>query len=538
MTVVLKSVSNKPLDVGRRQSLTLQVTSDEAESVTVVIPLGPGGAALMTEDEFKALEIDFDPPDTQLTPTTRDGAARLRLVGDAEIAGELCLHDFLVTTAGTVEIRVDDHDGKTLATTQVKKASTPPRIERFEAAPYNLPRGGTVKLTWEIRPDPGDDLELFIDENRLDLRARALTRQVSGLTDVTLSLRNKAGQAIAQRQLRIHAFGRSGFDGYQLTIPAGSPRKIMGIHAGDGFLCVLLREDNAFASLWKTANGFSDSWGMWREEHWQSGGSAPSPLRIPLLAARRPGVIFQDRLWLIGGDWCHPDRPLSRVGSYDFQADGSFRDEVAPWPARMGHAVIRTDDRHIWVAGGWRQGGGALNDIWQFNGTNWTKLPAPPWRPRCLFGAAATATDVWIAGGFDVPGGKTYDDIWCFSKSKKEWKKIDPILREKEDRQYVAGSLFVLRDIPYALTVEYDPNASEYLVFLRKIYNSDGKWAKEVYEVKDEHATGIFEMLDYYALNTTVFSHAMFLSVVMPSLGSLDDRDSFVHYYMILEGKS
>lgn len=532
MTVVLACVKDT-LAVGRQQSLTLEIKSDAEGSVTLVVPLGPGEAALMTREEFESTTIDCD-PDILVHPTTiRDGAARLRLVGDGTVAAELSLVDFLATSAGTVVIRAVDHDDNTLATTNVKKATTTPRIERFEAEPYNLPRGGTVELQWEIRPDPAGDLELFVNTDKVnDPRLGKLSTQVLGNSDLTLSLRTRAGQEVSNRQLHIHAIDRTGFYGYQLS-PSVSTGEIMGIHAGDGFLCVLLRENGPFASLWKTGNGFDAAFAAWQEERWQSGVSPSTPLRIPLAAARRPGVIFQNKLWLLGGDCCHPDRPLDRIGSYDFQADSGFRDDAAPWPARMGHAVV-ADDRHIWVLGGWRQGGGALNDIWRFNGKTWKRLPDPPWQRRCLFGAVATTTDVWIAGGFDTPGGKTYDDIWRYSAGK--WEKIEKKLCEKDGPQYVAGSMFVLRDQPRVLTVYYDPDTTQYPVILHTLYKDGDKWNKDIVDVKRD-LNDAFPRYDYFSLNTIVFSRAAFLWVATPNPDK-PRPDCLVRYYMALESKS
>lgn len=539
MTVVLTCVKDT-LDVGRQQSLALEIKSDADGSITVVIPLGSGAAALMTEEQFGQTTIDcnFDPPDVQVTPTVRDGVARLRVGSGGAVAGEVCLEGFLVAVAGTVEIRAVDFNNNTLAKTSVTKAATPPVIESFEADPYNLPNGGEIELDWRICPEPADDMALFIGDRLVD-SGPPVKRQVAGQTAFTLSLRSRTGQVISQRQLWVHAKDHTGFYGYKLKLPSGPPRGIIGVHAGNGFLYVLVREDDAVASLWKTTNGFDLS--VWQEALWTSGDAAPIPLRIPLAAARRPGVIFQNKLWLLGGDCCNPDLPLARVGSHDFRPEhGGFRDEAAPWPARMGHAVF-TDGTHIWVVGGWRQGGGALNDIWLFNGMTWMRLPDPPWRPRCLFGATATSTEVWIAGGFDTPGGKTYDDIWRYAKSSKKWEKLDAKLCQKDEHQYVAGSMFALRDQPRAFTVHYDPDTGRYPVTLHTMYKYIDKWRKDTAEYTKD-LVDTLPKLDYYAINTTEFSRAVFLWVSRPNPGKPGagnvHPDSLIHYYITLEAAS
>ena len=131
-------------------------------------------------------------------------------------------------------------------------------------------------------------------------------------------------------------------------------------------------------------------------------------IEVTVESARRPGVIFRDRLWLLGGDCCRPDKPGRNVQYYDFQ-EGEWHevgDEDLRLPKgmarRMGHAVVTFRDR-IWVMGGWSQNGGLCNDIWEFDGNSWTKLPLAC--EACLFGATATAEAVWQVGGFASPGG-------------------------------------------------------------------------------------------------------------------------------------
>jgi len=542
--VTLDVSTQEPLAVGQRQTLGLKVTSKGYDSITFVVPLGNDAASLMTADEFNKTKgkIKITQPSAAVslgTPAAAGNEATVRvIIKEANKPAEflIAFQNFMVNSSGTVKIRAIDAKKNLLADRDVSKSSKPPRITSFTAKPYNLIQGGSVALTWSVEPPPSDGIELRINGQALavDKSATTASVQVKGLTECTLEAR-AGGKSVDQRQLRIHAFDETRFSSYALgfdtTDPPGQAKGVLGLHAHAerGRLYALLREDDAWASLWGTAHGFDCDRAQWRVEV----DKRNRRIRIPLQAARRPGIIFMDKLWLIGGDCCDPDRPGSDVGYYDFQAQAWFDDDPAPWPARMGHALVAAEDGWIWVIGGWTQDGGSRYDIQRFDGTDWKLLwPLPPWgRGRCLFGATATTSSVWIAGGFATPGGApTFDDILRYDKAAKTWEvlqtSISPDKSKPQKYQYCASMLFTMDDRPYAITTYFDTDRK----YLHNVYviGRVGNWAATPYEIKKTSTIGVMRDLDYYRLDATVFNGSAFLRVLQPGPRWVDSN---IHYF-------
>ena len=284
----------------------------------------------------------------------------------------------------------------------------------------------------------------------------------------------------------------TGFKPYVLAAPAW-PRSpgILGLYADrrGGRLYALL-DDNApdaspprYASLWYTEHGFTPNPAAWHQATRKKDGTKPL---IPVEAARRPGAIFNNKLFLIGGDCCNPNLAGSNVGFCDLNEDTGLdwqevgAKEAWSWPQemaeRMGHAVVALpDEKGLWVMGGWRQDGGVCDDIWQFSGTiesAWSKVGSKVEElklPRCLFGAAATGAAVWTVGGFGSPGGTPNDAVVrrC-AIGAKSWDNPSPSSEEAlpkipdidTDYQYCASVLFSRErdtaDKPYGIATFYN----------------------------------------------------------------------------------
>ena len=219
-----------------------------------------------------------------------------------------------------------------------------------------------MKLEWTITPK-GQFRLLDGLGNPLPPAADLATADVAGSVvgscgfqlsetrrDFTLEVLQAADQVCDTRRLRINAIARTEFKSYVLSI-AGNRAGILGLYAQprQGRLYTLLSVGNAgMASLYWSESGFDQDQGLttgWQPETDKRG---PVPA-IALDVARRPGVIFQDKLWLVGGDCCHPDRVSAEVDVYDFQSNAWTTGKG--WPsapqemaARMGHAVVVLPD--------------------------------------------------------------------------------------------------------------------------------------------------------------------------------------------------
>lgn len=531
----LELVTRDPLKVGERQSLALRITSQGNDEVYVVFPLGDAATDLMSRDEFEACDFSQEKPVgvRALEPLPDDSCFSVGFNKvDKLFAFEVSLENFLVgSEPGSVDITLHTGGPKTRAadTTTVVKQSTPLRIEAFSAEAYNVIRGRRVPLSWKLSEEA--DYEL-IDAAKPGAplkkgRGTSGSSDLPGLPGGDYLLRALVGGApVAERRLRVHAFGATGFDSYELNLDADpAPTDILGLYVYDDRLYALLRAGTGerCAQLWSTDHGFDPDRPAWRPEVNALG----ETITLTLEAARRPGAVLKDRLWLLGGDCCDPDAPGTAVGYYDFQ-ETAWHDVVETdlrrWPAemagRMGHAVVAapTGDR-LWVMGGWSQDGGACGDIWEFNG----RADETCWTPRgagcdvCLFGATAAADAVWRVGGFSDPGGKArltatrYDANWAAS---------DVDVSIAPGAQYCASALIVLdpRGIqPSGLGTVYAAKEYQHDLFF---FGEERGATIQVNKVDGASAQGVLMERDYYHIQAAVFQGAAFFRALLP------DRDA------------
>ena len=530
----LELITRDPLQVGQRQSLALKITTRGNDSVYVTVPLGDTAAALMSREEFGSCVIEFSQgkPRGVLDPQPLPDEACFRIpisrVG-TELSFEVSLADFLVEAhPGPVAIALhpDALANPPASTATVVKWSTPPRIASFTADRYNVLSGGLVRLDWtltevadfELLDAGAPDRSLrtgrgtsgsWVGQGRGDFLLRALV----------------GGEAVDTRHLRIHQFSETGFQSHELNLPNLPDAEILGLyaHPGRGRLYALLRAGpgSESAELWSTGHGFDPDAGTWAPETNATG----ETITLSLDAARRPGAIFQNRLWLLGGDCCDPDAPGAAVGYYDFQETAWH--EVGPtdprgWPGamaeRMGHAVVvlPAGDR-LWVMGGWSQNGGPRGDVWSFDGRAWK--PEAPRCDLCLFGAAATDGAVWRVGGFADPGGAADLTATRYDSDGKATA-FDGVIRKG---QFCASALFVPAGAtrPSGVATVYATNGYRHILFSFVAERGD---TVEVSEVKGPSAVGVMMPRDYYHIQPAVFQGAAFFRTLVPNRDAKGSR--------------
>ena len=408
-----------PMIAGNRQDLRLQITMDC--NVRIAVPLGDTCTDLMTKDQFKNKEtqISLRPlsepdskgemvevvsrPDGLEEPVVDRDAGHIDLsITKVKIfVFNIWISNFIVQKDKglvAIELRAEPEElsnpWPVLDTKTAEKEVLEPRITSFLADRYNVGNGGPVKLEWTI--DPPGNFELRAGEAVLEKGEQRGGGQwndnVSERGPQDLILEAWAGQKPARpdtRRLHIDITSKTWKPRFEFSPPkwTGSPG-VLGLyaHPGRGRLYALLRFPNSpsYASLWYTEHGFDPSpWkeatrtGAWREATRKGDGKKPL---IPVKAARRPGAIFNDKLFLIGGDCCSPNSAGSGVGFCELnEHTGLDWQEVREnhpwgWPKtmneRMGHAVVVLPEKKgLWVMGGWRQDGGICDDVWQFSGT-------------------------------------------------------------------------------------------------------------------------------------------------------------------------
>lgn len=532
----LELVTRDPLQAGKTQSLALRLGTRGHEALYLRLPLGEGGAALMTPQEFARCGVDFIGSKPRgvigLEPDLENSGVRIgiRRPEDA-LDFDIALEDFLVDAApGTavLTLHADSPDAPPLAQLSVAKTATRPEIRSFTASGYNVLSGTKVSLSWTLSQDAAYALfsakqaEPLLTGQGTEGRAPA---QPKGNYTLNVLLND---QVVDTRHLRIHGFSKTSFGSYELDLGAASPpiTGVLGLYAHPrrGRLYALLRvaKDTRLAQLWSSPHGFDA--GSWQPETNATG----ERITLPLAAARRPGAIINDRLWLLGGDCCDPDAPGRDTGYYDFQQN--VWHEVNPpdtrvWPKamapRMGHAVVAlpSGDR-LWLMGGWSQDGGPCGDIWEFDGSGWTPLASPC--ALCLFGAVATESGVWRFGGFTEPGGAGCLTVTRHDLDGKAAVDTDAqaVFGQNPRPQYCASNLF-------ALDPSRGPGGVAMLVanraYLSALFFMGSEQMKLTFQKSDlaeETAVGVLIPRDYSHIQSAVFQGAVFFRSLLP------DRDA------------
>jgi hypothetical protein len=570
-----------PLTAGDKQDLQLQIAANC--SVRIAVPLGDAATALMTVDEFKKfnkarislrplLEPDENgkrvekggnlpsgllaPTDPVVAPDNSTGYIRIPITTKDNVFWfNIWLQNFFVQKdKGLVAIELQAQPGKAadpwpqLDKQTAEKSVPEPRITSFTASRYNVGTGGSVTLTWKI--EPAGNFELKGAET-------PVKDEKKGGGEYPLNVRNGmqdfileawAGEKPAnpdKRRLHIEITSADWKPRLEFS-PPDWPQgtSVLGLYAHRdwGRLYALLRFGNSpYASLWYTEYGFDPSKKAWQEATRKRDGRKPL---IPVATARRPGAIFDDKLFLIGGDCCSPNSPGSGVGfcelneknGLDWQELGE--NDARSWPKgmaeRMGHAVVVVPDKGnkekgLWVMGGWRQDGGICDDIWQFNGTQtspWEKVDGLQ-LPRCLFGATATPVAVWTVGGFGSPGGTPNDAVVrrCPIGTKSWDAALPDIPGVNKESNYSASVLFAREqdagDKPYGIAAFWNGNAYDRKYFY--LERGTRTWANSLYPNR-----GVPEELapsrNWYHIQSAVFRDAVFFRTLRPDESWADNK--------------
>lgn len=565
MTATLEIRNPEPLKTGSKAALSVELDTQGDSQLFMIVPLGDGGGALMTPGEFTGkLQLSIAKADgAQPTPDARFGSPERRVDSANKSRGIIQLarrkpslrerfcvlfEDFTTNAAaGSAELRLEDKDQKSLAARSVTIAGAQPRIIRFVSTAYNLLSGEEATLSWEISPPGGIRLRRLSDDADIKPEAGGQTAKVeAGTGDFTrYRLDAMAGEKVTDsRVLTLFSYDYTRVRSY--AGPGNQPdlglscAEILGVYNRRNRLYAVVRDADPQkgASIWSSDIGFDPS--SWRPLTVERNGK-PTPVMIPAEAATRPGVVFDDKLYFMGGSSYDANLPGTDVGYYHFEAstwvDGEAVRKEA-WPedltARMGHGLLASPDgSRLWVLGGYNGDGGALNDVWAYDKATakWQRHPAL-WEPRCLFGATFAGPgrrELWIAGGFDSPGGyPTYDDIWhCDTTATNlAWSKLDyPLSRDPGNRikQYRGCALAALGDGIYALAAYHDVDQG-LRNFGLPIGFSNNRWiAGQPDEVGSDWVTGA---LDCYRFDATVLGGGIFVRQLYRAEG----KDKQIHY--------
>jgi len=157
--------------------------------------------------------------------------------------------------------------------------------------------------------------------------------------------------------------------------------------------------------------------------------------RAPWQARDSQGeVVFQDRLWLLGGWFDSFSAPPRDVWS---SADGATWELVtreAPWKHSDLPMTLVFQNR-IWLLGGWYNGRlpghSASSEVWSSSdGRTWQlETSHPGWSPRLAAGAVVFNGQMWILGGTENyyfgDERSLKNDVWC-SSDGRTWTQVTP----------------------------------------------------------------------------------------------------------------
>jgi N-acetylneuraminic acid mutarotase len=139
-------------------------------------------------------------------------------------------------------------------------------------------------------------------------------------------------------------------------------------------------------------------------------------------------VVFQDKIWVIGGDDSE-DNTTNDVWS---SADGTSWTKITSknlWPARTSHQAVVFDNK-IWIMGGISPAGEELNDVWSSaDGVTWARVTdSATWPVRANFGSIVFDNKIFIMGGWSATspqGGEFthYNDVWS-SADGENWEQL------------------------------------------------------------------------------------------------------------------
>ena len=125
------------------------------------------------------------------------------------------------------------------------------------------------------------------------------------------------------------------------------------------------------------------------------------------------GVVFRDRLWVIGGGQYSPRTYENDVWSSADGVQWKLETANAPWAPRQYQSVIVFDGK-MWVMAGSVEGAtSGTNDVWySTDGNHWVQLTDTPWPARHASSVVAQDTRLWLVAGSST---QLYNDVWALN---------------------------------------------------------------------------------------------------------------------------
>jgi hypothetical protein len=445
--------------------------------------------------------------------------------------------------------------------TIVKEQSPPPpELTSFVANPVVFDRNSRTTLSWTVNRSGEPDYRLILSPqsassqpSEFPATSSSSPVRVADTTDFTLKIvtsSDTSRTSLNERTLRVFAKGHSGFDSYEFE-----GGKVVGVYADDKAktpcLYALIRDesDQPAVSLWCSNNPFDSA-------SWRKLGTPP----LSMNQARCPGIVWQGRLWLMGGDSCDPDfERRSNSGAFEVLSldlehvgEGFVRYAPAgkgtPWPsARMGHAIVAPDNERLWVIGGWRPDGGVQKDLWEFRDWEWTQsketsalfqqVNGTPLPGCCMPSVTATNEEVWVAGGFTTSPGGVPNDAALWVYDGQAWVARDAPEYSQPGYKYCTCTLFTRDNVPFGIWCYVKAAQTVFDYKYQLVRLGDARKSAEIQAGELSELSG--DAISYH-LSSTVFSRSIFMRSLRQNDEPLKKNDAplnrKINFYYLIEG--
>ncbi|MGV3508139.1 MAG: Kelch repeat-containing protein [Sphingobacteriaceae bacterium] len=313
---------------------------------------------------------------------------------------------------------------------------TIPAIKKFTSDRSFISLNGTVNLSWSVLNATSlsivRDDEKVIESGITTMEGGFQVRQITRNTDFKLN---------AYKQDKVASFVTISIIFKQGGVVEKIDdlfdlQKIMGLYTYQNKLFALILEEEDKSQnvvLWETFDGLK-----WNRtsvyNSVQTFIDEKNSVNVPLDFSGSPGIILNNKLYLIGGSRYDANFKSNQVYYYDF-ADhnaGWKQDKDAAFTPRMGHScVLYNNNSEIWVMGGLTDEG-STDEVYTFDGETWTLQSSRLLNPICMASAIAfndinNADQIQVFGGFtDMPGNADtgLTDSLFYDKATKIWNKI------------------------------------------------------------------------------------------------------------------
>lgn len=307
-----------------------------------------------------------------------------------------------------------------------------PYIGKFTAERVVLASGGFTTLNWSV--SNSDKIELYKDGGLVTISTPG-TYFANGLSkDTRFVLKAKNGAIVREKELTIKVFNSSDIAIQTNTFvekhEEGKPipeRKLMNLYVyEEKIYALVLEESTKDVYMWESYEGFN-----WSKtvlgSNYVSFAYKENSNTVPLNFAGSPSVVYQNKVFLIGGSKFNPNIRSNEVYFYDYtNREAGWQKLAAPtnmFAARMGHSCVVYNNQ-IWVLGGCTSKG-ANNEIWTFDGTNWAKSAKTLPERRAMASVIVMGNELQLFGGVGfLPGTPDKGILDSYTFDGNNWTKM------------------------------------------------------------------------------------------------------------------